>query len=131
VDEVIRPSLLRGEVVLTDRYLLANVVYQGHAGGLDPDDLWRLGWFGTGGLMPDRTLVFDLPVDVARARGKREADRLESRGVVYMQRVRTGYLAEVRRRPDQYTLIDAGPDEDTVAKEVWAAVEPLVKRRGR
>jgi dTMP kinase len=131
VEEVIRPALLRGEVVLCDRYLLANVVYQGHAGGLDPDDLWRVGAFGTGGLEPARTLLFDLPVEAAVRRGKRDADRLESRGLDYMQRVRTGFLAEAARRPDRITVIDADPPEDVVADRVWAAVEPLLTARRR
>ena len=128
VAEVIRPALERGEVVLSDRYLLANVVYAGHAGGLEPADLWRVGGFGTGGLEPDRTLLFDLPVELARRRGKRDADRLESRGPDYMQRVRTGFLAEATRRPDRIAVIDAEPAEDVVADRVWAVVEPLVTR---
>lgn len=126
VEEVIRPALLRGEVVLSDRFLLANVVYQGHAGGLDPDELWRVGAFSTGGLEPAHTLLFDLPVEAALRRGKRDADRLESRGAAYMQRVRTGFLAEAARRPDRITVIDAEPAEDAVADRVWAAVEPRI-----
>lgn len=131
VDEVIRPALFRGEVVLSDRYLLANVVYQGHAGGLDPDDIWRVGAFSTGGLEPARTLLFDLPVELAVRRGKRDADRLESRGLMYMQQVRTGYLTEAARRPDRITVIDANSSEDVVADQVWAAVEPLLNGRRR
>src|SRR5438874_12648640 len=61
VEEVIRPALARGEVVVSDRFTLANVVYQGHAGGLNPADLWAVGRVATGGLEPDLTLVFDLP----------------------------------------------------------------------
>ena len=128
VAEVIRPALERGAVVLSDRYLLANVVYAGHAGGLDPADLWRVGGFGTGGLLPDLTLLFDLPVEQAGRRGKADADRLESRGADYRQRVRTGFLAEAARQPDRITVIDAEPAEDVVADRVWAAVEPLVTR---
>src|SRR5262245_41390342 len=95
VEEVIRPALDRGEVVVSDRFLLANVVYQGHAyqghaGGLCPEDLWTVGRIVTGGLEPDLTLVLDLPPDVAVARRNREADRMEERGADYYARVRTG-----------------------------------------
>src|SRR5215208_3264701 len=76
VAEVIRPALDRGEVVVSDRFTLANVVYQGHAGGMNPDDLWSVGRVATGGLEPDLTLVFDLPVAVARARRDRATDRM-------------------------------------------------------
>src|SRR5437763_8535069 len=55
VDEVIRPALAAGHVVISDRFLLANVVYQGHAGGIDPQRLWDVGLFATGGLEPDVT----------------------------------------------------------------------------
>ena len=60
VEEVIRPALGRGEVVVSDRFTLANVVYQGHAGGMNPADLWSVGRVVTGGLEPDLTLVFDV-----------------------------------------------------------------------
>src|SRR5437868_3346914 len=63
VEEVIRPALDRGEIVISDRFTLANVVYQGHAGGMNPKDLWAVGAIATGGLEPDLTLVFDLPLD--------------------------------------------------------------------
>src|SRR3982751_3549004 len=52
VERIIRPALTRGEVVVSDRFLLANVVYQGHAGGLDPADLWAVGRVATGGRGP-------------------------------------------------------------------------------
>src|SRR5262245_33629476 len=69
VDEVIRPALARGEVVVSDRFTLANVVYQGHASRvMRPEDLWAVGRVATGGLEPDLTLVFDLPVEVGLAR---------------------------------------------------------------
>src|SRR5437870_1587632 len=66
--EVIRPALDAGHVVVVDRYLLANVVYQGHAGGMDPDRLWEIGRLATGGLEPNITLVLDLPVETAMKR---------------------------------------------------------------
>src|SRR5437867_3536446 len=64
--DVIRPALEAGKAVIADRYLLANVVYQGHAGGLDPDKLWEIGRWATVGLEPDVTLVLDLPVETTQ-----------------------------------------------------------------
>src|SRR5216683_6552447 len=72
--EVIRPALDAGRDVVADRYLLANVVYQGHAGGLDPEQLWEIGRLATGGLQPDLTVVLDLPVETALARRRGTAD---------------------------------------------------------
>ena len=69
VEEVIRPALEQGKTVLCDRYLLANVAYQGYGGGLDVPTLWEVGRVATGGLMPDLTIVLDVP-----AGGGRRAD---------------------------------------------------------
>ena len=80
VEEVIRPALEQGKTVVSDRYLLANVVYQGHGGGLDVATLWEVGRVATGGLMPDLTIVLDVPAEVAAARMARPLDRMEQAG---------------------------------------------------
>ena len=87
VEEVIRPALERGEVVVSDRFTLANVVYQGHAGGLKPEDLWTIGMIVTGGLEPELTLVFDLPARGRTGRRNRDADRMEERDTSSSSRV--------------------------------------------
>jgi dTMP kinase len=107
VAEVIRPALEAGHVVVSDRFLLANVVYQGHAGGLDVDKLWDLGRFATSGLEPDLTLVLDLPLEQTQARRKPTADRLEGRDDAYHRLVREGFLIEARRQPERIRVIDA------------------------
>jgi len=107
VTEVIHPALDSGKAVICDRFLLANVVYQGHAGGLDPQKLWVLGLLATGGLEPDVTFVLDLPLEVAQARRKETADRMERRDAAYFAKVREGFLAEARRRPERIRIVDA------------------------
>jgi dTMP kinase len=118
VAEVIRPALAAGQVVIVDRFLLANVVYQGHAGGLDPADLWSVGRFCTGGLEPDLTLVLDLPLDVSFARRKASADRMESRGAEYFAKVRAGFLAEAERRPERICVVDATASVEAVQERL-------------
>lgn len=130
VEEVIRPALERGEVVVSDRFLLANVVYQGHAGGLNWEDLWTIGRFVTGGLEPDLTLVLDLPTEIAVARRNREADRMEDRGADYYARVQSGFTYEAGRRPQLFRLISAAPDADTVQRDVRREVGRLLADRG-
>jgi dTMP kinase len=130
VEEVIRPALERGEVVISDRFLLANVVYQGHAGGLSADDLWAVGRVATGGLEPDLTLVFDLPPELAVQRRNRDADRMEAKGEEYFARVRTGFTFEAGRRPHLHRLIDATPDADTVQRAVRREVARLLTDHG-
>lgn len=126
VQDVIRPALQRGEVVICDRFLLANVVYQGHAGGLDPAFLWQCGLVATGGLEPDLTIVLDLPIDVASARRQRPADRMENRDAAFHQRVRDGFLAEARRRPERICVIDAAADVDSVSAQIRQEVARVV-----
>ena len=130
VASVIRPALERGEIVVSDRFLLANVVYQGHAGGLDASQLWSVGEFATGGVRPDLTIVFDLPVELARSRRGRPADRIERRGIEYDLLVRNGYLAEARSNPSRIAVVDATPDEAAVHRSVLELVRPILHRHG-
>jgi dTMP kinase len=130
VEEVIRPALNRGEVVVSDRFTLANVVYQGHAGGLAPEDLWAIGRIASGGLEPGLTLVFDLPVEAALARRNRDADRMEDRDADYQRRVRTGFAYEVGLHPEKYRRIDAAPEADVVQRAVRREVSRLLVENG-
>ncbi len=113
VREVIRPALSAGQVVIADRYLLANVVYQGCAGGEDVEHIWQVGSIATGGLMPQLTIILDVPVEIALGRLSRGLDRLESRGPEYMRLVREGFLQQAQRLGDAAVIIDASrsPDE--------------------
>jgi len=120
--EVIRPALAAGHTVLADRYLLANVVYQGHAGGLEPDKLWEIGGLATGGLLPDLTFVLDLPVDIALSRRTGPADRVESRDLAYHTRVREGFLAEAQRHPDIIQVVDASQPIQKVHEQIRHAL---------
>jgi dTMP kinase len=130
VARVIEPALEAGTVVVSDRFLLANVAYQGHAGGLDPVELWQVGRVATGGVEPDLTLVLDLPLDVAAQRRKRDEDRMESRGAAYQERVRQGFLAEARAHPDRFRIIDAAPSIDALHQRIRIEVAPWLRQRG-
>jgi dTMP kinase len=130
VDEAIRPALAAGKIVVCDRFLLANVVYQGHAGGLDPATLWQVGAVATDGLEPDRTFVLDLPIELAATRLKGERDRLEKRGDDYRGRLRQGFLDEANRRGDQIEIVDATQSVDAIAEQIRASVEKLLAGRG-
>lgn len=118
VDDVIRPALERGEVVLCDRFLLSTVVYQGYAGGLDPEMIWRVGTEAADGLLPGWTGVLDLPPEESIARRRGPADRIEQRSLEYYRKVRSGYQRESARHPDRIHLIDALRSRDQVHEEV-------------
>ena len=126
VEEVIRPALAAGKWVLSDRFLLANVVYQAHAGGLDPAEVWQVGAVAVGGVMPRLTIVLDMPADKAAARIQREHDRMEAQGLAYLERVRQGFLLEATRRPKEIVVIAADRPPDAVHADVVAAVTKLI-----
>ncbi len=121
--EVVRPALARGAWVVSDRFLLSNVVYQGHAGGLDPATLWRVGDVATGGLAPDLVLVFDVDLETAARRMNRPLDKLEDRGDEYRERLRAGYLHEAAADPTRIRVIDASGPPDAVGDLVRAAIK--------
>jgi dTMP kinase len=123
VEQTIRPALDRGETVVSDRYLLANVVYQGHAGGLNVDELWRVGQLATGGLEPDLTFVLDIRPETAARRIERPLDRMESQGDDFRRRLREGFRIEAARRPDKILVIDADRPIDIIQTEIRRAAE--------
>ena len=129
-EKVIRPALARGEVVISDRFLLASVVYQGHAGGLPTQDLWDVGRVATEGLEPDLTLIFDMPAEAAATRRGRSADRMESKGAAYFERVRAGFLTEAAADPKRRVVIDATPSVDTIQSHLRSVVGSFLTSRG-
>ena len=122
VSQIIRPALAEGQVVIADRYLLANVVYQGSAGGQDVDQIWQVGQIATQGLMPDLTCVLDLPVAVAMGRLNRGLDRLESRGQDYLQLVRDGFIRQAQRLGPTAVIIDASQSPDEIHARIVSAL---------
>jgi dTMP kinase len=130
VAKVIRPALDAGRVVVSDRFVAANVVYQGHAGGLSPEELWSVGDFSTRGLLPDLTVILDLPVEVAVARRGRSADRMEARGLDYLERVRRGFLAEAERQPAAIQVVDASLGIETVQQRLRHIATQFLAGRG-
>lgn len=117
VSECIEPALAEGRVVISDRYLLANVVYQSCA-GVATESIWQVGRIATGDRMPDLTFVLDLDPEIAYQRMKGEHDRLESRGLEYMNRVRTGFLAQSQRLGDRVKLIDATQSIEAIHQQI-------------
>ena len=126
VAECIRPALDSGKTVITDRFLLANVVYQGCAGGLDPSQLWQVGEIATGQLQPDLTVVLDIPVEKALGRIQRGFDRLESRGAEYMEKVRRGFLEQVAHLGARAVIVDASAEIETVKVRIQSLVDCLL-----
>lgn len=123
VQEVIRPALQEGAVVVVDRFQDSTWVYQGFAGGLDRKLVESAGRAAAGGLVPDLTLLLDLPVRTGLKRVRRP-NRMESKPLVFHERVRAGYRVLARRYPRRIRVIRA----DRPAGEVQEAVREAVGR---
>lgn len=130
VEKVIRPNLEAGRIVISDRFIAANVAYQGHGHGLPAADIWTIGRFSSSGKVPDLTIILDLPVELAVTRRGRSADRMESRGLEYLERVRRGFLAEAARHPETFRVLDASGDISTVQSELRRVVAGFLGRSG-
>lgn len=129
VTSVIRPALARGEIVLVDRFIDSTRAYQGAARALADDTVHAVERIATGDLLPDRTILFDLPVTMGLQRVARRGahDRLEQEAMAFHERVRTAYLELVRTEPRRFVVVDATRDVDAVFRDVWRAIERVVR----
>ena len=132
VAESIRPALARGEWVVCDRFCDSTFAYQGYGRGLDVRLLKQLNDFATEGLLPDLTLLIDVPPDVSRARlVARQAataigeDRIESAGALFHRRLREGFLELAREEPERFLVIDGTKEVPSVSATVFDAVRRL------
>jgi dTMP kinase len=117
VDEVIRPHLAQGQVVLSDRYADSTLAYQGYGHGYDREFLRRLLDFATGGLWPDLTVLLDLDSESGLQRKRAaggEWNRLDDYELSFHQRVRRGYHEMVKNEPERWQVIDASQGYDAV-----------------
>jgi dTMP kinase len=129
VDEVIRPALARGAIVLCDRYADSSLAYQGGGSGVPMDELRAVQRFATGGLVPDLTILLDLPVAAGLERKAAEVTRFEAyQDLAYHQRVRDAFLSFAAAEPARYAIVDAERPPEVVAA---AAVEALRRVVGR
>ncbi|WP_339094489.1 dTMP kinase [Deinococcus sp. VB142] len=125
VQDVLRPALERGDVVLCDRYFDSSLAYQGAGRGLPLALLRDLTREVTGGLTPDLTVLLDLDpaLGLERAAQRGQADRLEQADLAFHQRVRAGFLELAQAEPQRFAVLDAAQGADAVEAQLWAAVE--------
>jgi dTMP kinase len=125
VEEVIRPALAAGKFIVSDRYLLSNVVYQGYGGGLDVEMLWQLGEIAIAGARPDVTFVLDMETAAAHGRLNRQLDRMEQKGNDFRERLRQGFLAEAAKPERRIAVISAEGTVEAVQERIRREVDRL------
>jgi dTMP kinase len=130
--EVIRPALTRGSIVVCDRYTDSTLAYQGYGDGIRLDLLRVITGAATDGLVPTRTVLVDLPVELglARKHGGVAGDltRFElqgEHGQAFHERVRAGYFELAGNEPGRWRVVNGAAERDAVAAEIWAAVSDL------
>lgn len=130
LDQVIRPALARGAVVLCDRFTDATYAYQGGGRGLALERIEQLESFVQGDLRPDLTLIFDLPVEIglSRAAARGRLDRFEQEGLGFFEAVRTAYLERARQAPARYRVIDAGQPLAAVQRDLHMLLPQILER---
>jgi dTMP kinase len=124
VEEVVRPRLVLGEIVLSDRYADSTIAYQGYGHQQDLEQVHALVKYATGGLVPDLTILLDVDVEVGIGRKSKsqEWNRLDAYTLEFHQRVRKGYLEMVKMEPGRWVVVDAGKGWDEVQKELQKVI---------
>jgi dTMP kinase len=130
VARTIRPALARGAWVLSDRFLDSSLAYQGGAAGIGVAAVRMLHDFGSGGFLPDRTLLLELPseavTDRLSVRDAEGSDRIGARGGGFHERVAQSFATLADEEPRRFRRIDAGGSPDQVTARLLAAVEDLL-----
>ncbi|WP_214851729.1 dTMP kinase [Exiguobacterium sp. s193] len=133
VNELIRPSLTAGTVVLCDRFVDASIAYQGHGLGYSIEQIRNVNEQATGGLTPDRTYLFDLTVSDSKRRmiERGALDRIEQRDDGFRERVYHGFLSLAASEPERIQLIDANQSIEALHSVLLEDVLAYLKKRER
>lgn len=131
VDEVIRPALAAGELVVADRFVSSTLAYQGAAGGVPIEEIEWVAKMACGEARPDLVVIFDVDEHDAAKRLSPLLDRMESKGVAYHRKVRAGFLAQAKAEPSRHAVIDAGRDQESVYRAMMSAMRAWVEKSSK
>jgi len=127
IDEVIRPELRKGKVVICDRYADSTTAYQSYGRGLDLEMVAAINDIATGGLKPDLTILLDISAEEGLAR-KQRRDRFEQEDIAFHQRVREGYLKLAASEPGRWLVINAKQGKKKIAEIIWKKISQLLSQ---
>ena len=124
---MIIPHLEKGTIILCDRYIDSTIAYQGFGRDLSQDWLRQINRLAFELAIPDKTFLFDLPVDVALSRlGGRQRDRIEATGVNFLEKVRNGFLTLAEQESDRYIILDSQNQIEELEKEISSQVLRII-----
>ncbi len=125
---VIRPALVRGEFVISDRYIDSSVAYQGYARGLDPSVVEAMNRFATNSLLPDITILLDVDPEIGLNR-QQARNRMEEEGIQFLAKAREGFLAIASKYPSRIRIINALNQPESVHEEIFALISGYIKEQ--
>jgi len=124
IENLIRPALKEGTIVICDRFSDSTVAYQGYGRGIDPRVIKEINTRATNGLNPDITFLIDLPVQEALRRIKdRRKDRIENEELEFHERVRKGFIEIAKSEPERIVVLDGRKEIGEIFKEVVKDLE--------
>ena len=130
VREVIRPAIEAGKIVIADRFFDSTMAYQGYGHGVSLEQIRGVTALACGDVVPDRTFLLDIPIDIGLGRSGWRAqskwDRFEVLDPAFHERVREGYLRLAAAEPRRWAVIDAARNEEAMSKDVWREVDALL-----
>ena len=132
VNQVMKPALEAGKVVICDRYYDSTTAYQGYGRGVNLDDVKRINKIATLGVVPDITFFVDIPIDEIKRRieiAKSSTDRMESSGDSFYERARKGFFEIAESEPERFHIMDGLKNVETIHNEIWKAVNDKMKNQ--
>ncbi|GAA1264758.1 dTMP kinase [Planotetraspora silvatica] len=126
VEKVIRPALKRGSTVVTDRYVDSSLAYQGAGRALEPEEVAQINSWATGGLLPDLTVLIDVPPSVGLRRMASPADRIEAEPLEFHERVRREFRTLAAAAPERYLVVDGTLQQAEVSRLIQDRVREVL-----
>ncbi|MBQ0708431.1 MULTISPECIES: dTMP kinase [unclassified Ochrobactrum] len=135
VDQLVRPALNEGRVVLCDRFIDSSRAYQGVTGNLDGTYMAAVERIAIDGVMPDMTIILDIPAEkgllrAGKRRGSETADRFEKEDIAVHEARRQAFLAIARAEPSRCKIFDADRSQDAIASDIAKEVDSVLTERG-
>lgn len=126
IEQIVKPAINSGKIVLCDRHTDSTVAYQGYGRGLNIDEIHYLNNLATGGFKPDLTIVFDVDIDTSMSRVGNEKDRMETSGLEFFNRVRNGYLEIAKQEPERVKVLNAAKSIENVFADSLTLIKPFL-----
>jgi dTMP kinase len=129
IEEIIRPALKQGKVVICDRFADSSTAYQGYGRGIDLETVRDVNRTTTQGIAPDLTILLDVPVKGSLARKKGKPDRFHAENLAFHRRIHEGFLKLAKEEPARWLVINGTQNKKKIAGIIWEKVSSLLSKQ--